>query len=81
MTEMLGFRVRVAEEGGTSLGSLLSNKNLWSGDHCGRATCRTCAQPDERKEPCTLRNIIYESECSKCNQPGERKENDKNGLE
>ena len=28
MTEMLGFRVRVAEKGATSLGSLLSNKNL-----------------------------------------------------
>ena len=28
MTDMLGFRVRVAEKGGTSLGSLLSNKNL-----------------------------------------------------
>ena len=39
------------------------------------------AQPDERKEPCTVRNIIYESECSQFNQLGERKENDKNGLE
>ena len=44
-------------------------------------TCRTCAQPDKRKEPCTVRNLIYESECSQCNQPGEKKENDKKGLE
>ena len=43
--------------------------------------CRTCAQPDERKEPCTLRNVVYESECRVCNPPGTRKEADKQGLE
>jgi hypothetical protein len=34
-----------------------------------------------RDEPCTLRNIIYESICAKCNPPGARKEQDKKGLE
>ena len=81
ITPMLGFRIRVTEKGGTPLGSLLSNKNLWSGVECGRGTCRTCAQPDERKEPCTLRNVVYESECRVCNPPGTRKEADKQGLE
>ena len=81
ITPMLGFKVRVAEKGGTTLESLLSNKNLWSGEECGRRTCRTCAQDDEKKEPCTLRNIIYESECAKCNPAGSRKEQDKKGLE
>ena len=81
ITPMLGFKVRVTEKGGTTLESLLSNKNLWSGDECGRRTCRTCAQDDEKKEPCTLKNIIYESECAKCNPPGARKEQDKKGLE
>ena len=68
-------------KGGTALGSLFSNKNLWSGEQSGRGTCRTCAQPEEKKEPCTLRNIVYESECTKCNPPGSRKEAEKNGLE
>ena len=36
LTPMMGFTVRVTERGGTSLGSLLSNKNLWSGEPCGR---------------------------------------------
>ena len=81
ITPMLGFKVRVTEKGGTTLESLLSNKNLWSGEECGRGVCRTCAQEDEKKEPCTLRNIIYESECAKCNPPGTRKEQDKKGLE
>ena len=62
VTPMMGLKVRVAEQGGTSLGSLLSNKNLWSGQECGRVVCRTCARPEERKEPCTVRNVVYESE-------------------
>ena len=78
---LLGFNVRVTEKGGTTLGSLLSNKNLWSGEQCGRVTCRTWVQPEERKEPCTLRNIVYESECTQCNPQGSRKEADKLGFE
>ena len=31
VTPRMGFKVRVAEKGGTTRGSLLSNKNLWSG--------------------------------------------------
>ena len=80
ITPILGFKVRVTEKGGTPLGSLLSNKNLWSGDPCGRVKCRTCAQAEEKKEPCTARNVVYESECCKCNQPGSRKMADKEGL-
>ena len=51
LTPMLRFKVRVSEKGGTALASLLSNKDLWSGQPCGRGTCRTCTQHDERKEP------------------------------
>ena len=80
ISPMIGFNVTVAERGGTSIGSLLSNKDLWSGVECGRVVCRTCAQPGERKEPCMKRNVVYESECSTCNPPGTRKEADKEGL-
>jgi hypothetical protein len=80
ISPMLGFKVRVTEKGGTALGSLLSNKNLWSGDPCGRVKCCTCAQEDEKKEPCTARNVVYESECCLCNQQGSRRVADKEGL-
>ena len=80
LSPMLGFKVRVTERGGSSLGSILSNKNLWKGEHCGRERCKTCAQPDERKEPCKSRNIVYESECTLCNEPGSRKKKDRDGL-
>ena len=80
ISPMLGFKTRVSEKGGTPLSSLLSNKDPWSGVACGRGSCRTCSQPEERKEPCMRRNIVYESECTSCNPPGSRKEADKDGL-
>ena len=58
--------MRVTERGGTKLGSLLSNKNLWSGMECGRGECRPCAQGGEMREDCIKRNILYESECTVC---------------
>ena len=47
--------------------------NLSSGEQFGRVAvaCRTRDQPEERKEPCTIRHEVYEIECSKCNPPGE----------
>ena len=80
LSPMLGFRVRVAEKGGSSLGSILSNKNLWRGEACGRSKCKPCAQPEEKKESCKTRNIVYESECTLCNEPGSRKQSDKKSL-
>ena len=80
ITPLLGFRVRVSEKGGTSLGSLLSNKDLWRGEPCGRPNCKPCAQPEDKKEQCMRRNIVYESECVPCNPAGSRKESDKTSL-
>ena len=51
---------------------LLSNKNLWSGQGCGRTKCFPCKQEGERKQECKVRNIVYESECSLCT--GEKNE-------
>ena len=72
LAPLIGFRVRVTERGGTELSSLLSNKNLWSGQGCGRQKCFPCKQEGERKQECKVRNIVYESECSLCT--GEKNE-------
>ena len=82
LAPMLGFTVRISERGGTPLSSLLSNKNLWGGQPCGRGwgECYPCHQKTELKEPCTMRNIVYESECEKCNVLGNHKERDKSTL-
>jgi hypothetical protein len=51
-----------------------------SGQECGRTSCRTCAQPEEKKEVCTQRNVVYESECARCNPPGTMQVADIEGL-
>ena len=66
LVPLVDFRMRVTERGGTKLGSLLSNKNLWSGTECGRQECAPCRQTGDKKEDCVRRNILYESECTKC---------------
>jgi hypothetical protein len=58
LAPMMGFNMRMVERGGTSMGALLSNKNPWSGSHCGRGVCRMCRQPGDRKEDCKSRNIV-----------------------
>ena len=46
---------------------MLSNKNLWSGQRCGRGECRPCLQGGDIVENCKRRNILYEYECVPCN--------------
>ena len=62
---MLGFSRMVVERGGTGLGALLYNKNLWSGAHCVRGVCRTCKQPGDRKKDCKSRIIVFVSVCTR----------------
>ena len=80
LATMLGFRVRISERAGTPLSSLLSNP--WGGQSCRRkeGECYPCHQNSEVKEPCTLRNVLYESECGSCNQLGNQSERDKDTL-
>ena len=81
LESLLEFKVKVTERGGTKLGSILSNKNLWKGQPCGRSSCRPCMQDQPEKEPCCQRNVLYESECGMCNVLGGHKERDAEGLE
>jgi hypothetical protein len=46
-----------------------------------RKKCKPFEQEEEKKEPCTMRNISYESEWKKCNPPGSRRSSDKEGLQ
>ena len=65
LSSLVGFTMRVTERGGTKLGSLLSNKNLWAAE-CGRKDCRVCVQSGDKREDCVRRNILNESECVEC---------------
>ena len=65
MAEVTGFRVKYQEAGGSILVNAF-NKNLGSGQSCGRAECPPCRKPEGR-ENCKARNIVYESKCLVCN--------------
>ena len=74
---MVGYRVRMVETSGTQLCRLLPNTNPWSGQSCGRPTCYTCTQGDEKLQNCRQRNIMYESSCTLCNMDNDPEVKDK----
>ena len=65
MAGVTGFRVKYQEAGGSILANAF-NKNLGSGQSCGRADCPPCRKPEGR-ENCKARNIVYKSKCLICN--------------
>ena len=68
----MGFRVKVAERTGRSLGSHFPLTKLWEGAQCERDDCVTCLQECEKMPQCTLNNLVYENICLACN-PGASK--------
>ena len=61
MAEMSGFRVKYQEAGGSILANAFE-KDLGSGQHCGRAACPPCQIPGERGNY-KNKNVVYESCC------------------
>ena len=56
MEQTLGFRVKVVERTGRSLGSKFPLNNLWAGTKCGRGDCTTCEQGGRRSSLCSLQS-------------------------
>ena len=67
LSPMMGFTLKVVENAISSLGSVFSNKNPWSGQKCVRNSCNLCSQGEETVEDCKRQNILYESLCKECN--------------
>ena len=44
MEQTLGFKIKIVERTGRSLGSKFPLNNLWAGAKCGRGDCITCEQ-------------------------------------
>ena len=65
MAEITGFRVKYQEAGGSILANAF-NKNLGSGQTCGRADCPPCIESDGKVD-CKAKSIVYESKCLVCN--------------
>ena len=70
MEQTLGFRIKIVERTGRSLGSKFPLNNFWAGAKCGRSDCITCEQGGEEElPPCTKSNLVFENICVGCN-PG-----------
>ena len=67
MEHTLGFKVKVVERTGRSLGSKFPLSDLWGGTKCGRTDCVTCEQVGEDLPQCTKTNMVYENICVDCN--------------
>ena len=74
MEILTGFRVKYQEAGGSPLSNAF-DKNLGTGQPCGREECPICKQVGTG-EDCKSRNIMYESKCKLCNPPTNPQEED-----
>ena len=79
MEQTLGFKIKVVERSGRSLGSKFPLGNLWDGNQCGRRDCVTCEQGGEDLPNCTKTNLVYENICVDCN-PGARKKDEEEQI-
>ena len=71
MEQGLGFsgRVKYVEEIGSTLEDIITTKDPWGKDPCGRKWCFSC-QTDPGK--CTRQGIVYHIDCLICSQEGLR---------
>ena len=69
----LGFRLKVVERTGQTLGSKFSQTSLWGEVKCGRQECLTWEQEGESIAPCTRSNLMYENICTVCNEGAKKK--------
>ena len=65
MEPALGFKIKVVERCGRSLGSQFPLATLWDGAQCEHQDCITCRQEAE--------DLVYENICSTCNLTASKK--------
>ena len=63
-------RVKILEQAGSKLKSVLTRGDPWASQPCHRSTCSTC-QGDERSwGSCKVRNVVYQNICKRCAEGG-----------
>ena len=63
LSQVTGFRVKIAEKNGTAVKQLLQN-DPWAEVRCERLDCYPCGTND--KQSCFTRNILYSHQCTEC---------------
>ena len=59
MNVITDYKTKIIESVGKKLKDLMSNKNPWSGQECGRGECVPCGQAGDRKINCTQCRLAY----------------------
>ena len=62
-----GGKVKMVSRGGIAIKDLLSNKNPWSSEGCGRDNCFVCRSKPGR---CQREGAVYTLECGECEARG-----------
>ena len=63
LSQLTGFRVKIAERNGIAVKQLLQN-DPWALARCERPDCYPCETGD--KQSCFTRNILYSHQCTAC---------------
>ena len=58
---VLQNRIKIVEQGGKTLRSVLLKKNPWDSTTCGRTRCRLCKDGQTSSSYCKVRSVIYEN--------------------
>ena len=61
-----GKSVRLVEESGQQLRSILCKADPWSGTSCRRPQCTTCPGEERARGKCRDRNLVYMNTCKEC---------------
>lgn len=64
--------MKIIEQNGPQLQSLLTRSDPWAGGDCGRDKCAICTQDWETKPNCRKSNTTYRTVCQLCKAQGDR---------
>ena len=65
LSKVRGWKAKIVEKGGKTLGHQLCKPNLWVPGDCGRDGCVPCKSGDAKSD-CFKTNILYENTCLAC---------------
>ena len=69
MQKFTKTRVKIVEETGDMVKSLVTRSNPWAGEKCSRGDCPVCSY-GEKQGDCRKRNLVYKTQCLVCKEQG-----------
>ena len=70
LKNITGDKIKIVEKAGKKLEDLITGKDPWKGQDCGRPNCFLCSTKiltgKEQNKDCTKKNVVYEIVCLTC---------------